>query len=54
MKCSKCNLAMKETEKSITNNELKDDKYKEYLKILYHCEYDDVWISIEVPNKFTN
>jgi uncharacterized protein with PIN domain len=54
MKCPKCNLEMKEMKKSITNNQLEDDGYKEYAKTLYSCEQDDVWVSVETPKQVTN
>ena len=49
MKCPKCKKEMKVREESITNNQKTGNSYKEYAKMVYWCEDDDIWISAETP-----
>jgi hypothetical protein len=49
MKCPECQQEMQIRSKDLSNNQNKGDKYKEYQRILYWCEEDDVWISVETP-----
>lgn len=56
MKCPKCqprlNRGQQEMLKkfeTVTNNGKSGKDYREYNKIVYWCQKDDIWISIEVP-----
>lgn len=33
----------------ISNNQKQGNEYKEYKQVIYWCEKDDAWISIETP-----
>lgn len=52
MKCPKCQIKMKEIEKITTNNCKKGKEYKEYQKVIYWCEQDDIWIGVETPGGY--
>lgn len=49
MKCPKCDKEMKIIRNDISNNGKKDKDYKEYERVLYWCEQDDVWVNVEIP-----
>ena len=51
MKCPKCQQEMAEKWDSVTNNGKSVKNYKEYKKVVYWCEKDDIWVSIETPIK---
>lgn len=45
-KCPVCGSAMKE----IRKDESSDSKNgKKYSRTVYHCDMDDVWVSVEIP-----
>lgn len=49
MRCPKCGNKMKVIKNDISNNGKKGEDYKEYERVVYKCEQDDVWINVEVP-----
>ncbi len=49
MKCPVCQQEMNIISKDITSNQKSGDLYKEYQKISYTCEKDDIWIAVETP-----
>jgi hypothetical protein len=48
MECGICKQKMKKVRKDVSNNP--NDNNKEYNRERYHCEKDDTWITIEMPN----
>ena len=46
MKCPKCTKTMIKVKQDISKN-LKTNK--KYLRVLYHCKNDDVWLNLETP-----
>jgi hypothetical protein len=42
---------MKKTAWRITNNNEKDDAYREYGSTTYHCELDDAWLVTKLPKE---
>lgn len=46
MKCPKCSKAMIVVKQDISKN---TETNKKYLRILYNCKKDDVWLSLETP-----
>ncbi len=49
MQCAKCGQEMQKKESFITNNGKPGKDYKEYSRVRYWCEPDDIWMSIETP-----
>ncbi len=47
MKCPKCGEKMEETRKD-TSYGFKD---KEYSRVIYVCKKDDIWVTVETPEK---
>ncbi len=47
MKCPACSKTMKKIEQDASFNP-KDDN-KEYVRVMYHCATDDIWVTTEVP-----
>lgn len=50
MKCIKCGKEMKAVKKDLSRNSLVKPNIK-YLREVFHCEEDDVWINVETPVK---
>jgi hypothetical protein len=40
---------MEVKQNTATNNGKAGNEYKTYRRILYWCEQDDVWVSVETP-----
>ena len=51
MKCPTCQQEMEKKREEVTNNVKEGREYKEYKKVVYWCEKDDTWVSIETPLK---
>ncbi len=51
MKCPKCNAEMKVIRQEVTSNLKTGKDLQEYNKITYHCQDDDIWVTVEVPIK---
>lgn len=50
MKCSECKKEMKLVGKDFSYNFKTKPKVK-YLRTVYHCATNDIWINVEVPVK---
>ena len=48
MNCPKCQNRMKVVKEDISKN-FDIDPIKEYKRIIYKCEVDDIWITSETP-----
>ena len=46
MKCPKCQNEMKITRSDESSN---TETSKKYLRVIYHCEVDDIWLNLETP-----
>ena len=46
MKCPKCDKEMKINRQNISSN---PENGKEYDRIFYVCETEDVWVTTEIP-----
>ncbi len=51
MKCPKCNEEMQVKKRDVSNNQKQGQEYKEYQRILYWCEKDDIWVNVETPTQ---
>lgn len=49
MKCTVCGNEMQVKNQDTSDNQKPGSEYKKYNRILYRCENDDVWISVETP-----
>lgn len=49
MKCPSCQQEMQVKKKDVSNNNEQRQKYKEYQRVIFWCEKDDIWISVETP-----
>ncbi len=47
MECPICKQAMKKVRRDISHNP--DENNKEYGRVVYQCETDDVWVTTEIP-----
>lgn len=47
MECPLCNKPMKHVHADVTHNP--NENNKEYDRVVYACEADDVWITTEIP-----
>lgn len=49
MKCPVCDKEMQRARDEISSNLKQGKLHKEYKKITYQCEDDDVWVVTEIP-----
>ena len=49
MKCPKCDKKMKVIKSEISNNNKKGKSFKQYVRKIYWCKNDDIWINVEIP-----
>ncbi len=47
MKCPKCGKEMEKIRKDFSYG----SKNKEYLRVIYVCKKDDIWVTVETPEK---
>ncbi len=48
MKCPKCQDEMKVVNEAESVN---SENNKKYLRKIYHCEVDDIWLTTETPKE---
>lgn len=46
MKCLKCGSEMKVVRQDVSSN---PDNEKQYDRVVYVCEADDIWVTTEIP-----